>query len=563
LTHGCIAKKQMPSPHSLEKTFAEKVLLSFLALLLFFILFQLTLFPYGRDQSIYAVVARTMLQGGAPYKDAWDFKPPGIYFIYEFSRMLFGDSMQSARIVEALCFLSLAGAFSLLSKRHFSTWQAGILGAVLAAYSHVRLGFWDTGQPEAFGGVLLAWALVGATYFPQNDIYRTTLKQSASWFVSGMLFAGAALLKPFLGGGLMVSMVVVAWRVFVVSSPGRRLRAVAAVFFSFVIGALPTLLACFLYFVKKNALPDLYYTFFTFVPRYASIAFQARFIHQHTFLSSSPDFLELLVFTLFQWLPWFSFITCSGVIFMLLLPASHPRENEGCIHILGTVLPVAIGVAWQAKLFPYHFTALLPLVSLLAAWGFWKVWLQTRWKWLLLMGVILSVAWQVHTSVAIEQTRARLHAFFSNDPYARDKFMIIYDINGVANRKAAQWISARTPKNSSLYIWGFEPVIYDMAQRTPASRFIYNVPQRTAWDTADSRAALMKELSNRPPAAIIVVHKDRLDWVTGSTLDSAEELRRFPELAALLKDGYHYAISFEDLDIYMQNTLPPEESISR
>ena len=36
----------------------------------------------GRDQWIYRVVAAVMLEGGAPYRDALDFKPPGFFAVY-------------------------------------------------------------------------------------------------------------------------------------------------------------------------------------------------------------------------------------------------------------------------------------------------------------------------------------------------------------------------------------------------------------------------------------------------------------------------------------------------
>src|SRR5882724_9164740 len=51
---------------------------------------QISMFKYGRDQGIYATVAATMLRGGMPYRDAWDFKPPGIYVIYALARAVFG-----------------------------------------------------------------------------------------------------------------------------------------------------------------------------------------------------------------------------------------------------------------------------------------------------------------------------------------------------------------------------------------------------------------------------------------------------------------------------------------
>ncbi len=88
------------------------------------LLFQLYLMHYGRDQAIYSVVARTMLDGGAPYKDAWDFKPPGIFFVYALARSLFGGSVHSIRILEGLVLLSGIGAFAILSRRFLGDWMA-------------------------------------------------------------------------------------------------------------------------------------------------------------------------------------------------------------------------------------------------------------------------------------------------------------------------------------------------------------------------------------------------------------------------------------------------------
>jgi hypothetical protein len=117
---------------------------------------------------------------------------------------------------------------------------------------------------------------------------------------------------------------------------------------------------------------------------------------------------------------------------------------------------------------------------------------------------------------------------------------------------AAQWLSENTPKNLPVYIWGFEPVIYDLAHRYPASRYIYNVPQRTAWGMAVARKTLMQELALFLPSAIVVVHRDQIPRVTGNQLDSAEEMKGFPELTAFIGNSYEYKVSFEDLDIYVK-----------
>ena len=75
------------------------------------------MFRYGRDQGIYATVAETMLRGGMPYRDAWDFKPPGIFAVYALVRAIFGPAESSIRVFEVIGLISVAASFVLLSRR--------------------------------------------------------------------------------------------------------------------------------------------------------------------------------------------------------------------------------------------------------------------------------------------------------------------------------------------------------------------------------------------------------------------------------------------------------------
>ena len=169
------------------------------------LLVELSHFEYGLDQGIYGAVADVMHAGGAPYRDAWDFKPPGVFFVYSAARSLFGEGMRAVRVLEALGFASLVLAFAIFSRRFTGSYAPGALGGALAASGHVWLGFWHTGQPESFGAVLLAWALVLATTAPPAAGVRGASRRELAWAGAGALYALAALLKPPLGGGLLVS----------------------------------------------------------------------------------------------------------------------------------------------------------------------------------------------------------------------------------------------------------------------------------------------------------------------------------------------------------------------
>src|SRR5260221_12299291 len=63
---------------------------------------SILLFSFGRDQGIYAIVADVMLNGGMAYRDAWDFKPPGIFLTYALAQAVFGKSMLSIRLLEVI-----------------------------------------------------------------------------------------------------------------------------------------------------------------------------------------------------------------------------------------------------------------------------------------------------------------------------------------------------------------------------------------------------------------------------------------------------------------------------
>jgi len=212
-----------------------------------YLLANILMYRYGRDQGIYATVADTVLRGGMPYRDAWDFKPPGIYVIYAATRTLFGSGQWAIRVVEVLGLASVVAAFVVLARRFFSDGRIGILAGALAVLVHAELEFWHTAQPESFGGMLTAWALVLATFEPTANDAVARRKEFACWTIAGALYGFCFLLKPPLGGGIVVSAAFAAHRLRT-KLRGRpwsvRLRAVSAPFFCMAAGGAFVVAAC-------------------------------------------------------------------------------------------------------------------------------------------------------------------------------------------------------------------------------------------------------------------------------------------------------------------------------
>src|SRR5262249_20211441 len=131
------------------------------------------------------------------------------------------------------------------------------------------------------------------------------------------------------------------------------------------------------------------------------------------------------------------------------------------------------------------------------------------------------------------------------------KLYSVADVSYAADQSVASYLRERLEPRELVYIWGFEPMIYDMSGRAAASRYISNVPQRAAWYRDRARADLMADLARHPPRAVVVEHRDVFPAVTGETIDSADTLRTFPALSTWLAERYELATTIEDFDIYL------------
>jgi hypothetical protein len=507
-------------------------------------------FEYGRDQGIYAVVARAILEGGAPYQDAWDFKPPMIFFVYAAARWLFGPEMAAVRILEALGHASLVWAFMIFSRRHVGSVRPGIIGGLVAVSAHVQLEFWHTGQPESFGAIATAWALVCATYTPAHGSTRAAGRAWLAWFTAAALYTFAALCKPPLGGGFLVSLgFILSARYF----SRRQLRDLLPPVSAFLAGGLLVVGATWLFFVTRGAWQALESTLFVFVPEYTALSFDWGKLPRFFYRAVRASVVQ------------YSAYVPVGLGLLLVLPRLSDREHRGFAHVVMVCVFQALGVALQGKFFGYHFSATLPLLGLLAGWGLWKLWLRVRTRTALaaLTVAALLLLHDAHPGqlsrngmTFLDRSLHRLRLTEDSGTKAvRNRLHTVAGINIGANKVAAEWIQRKTRDTETVFIWGFEPGIYDMADRRPASRYIYNVPQRLDWPgRAEARRELVQELRASMPAVFVVERNDAAVVVTGNKRDSATELNSYPELKGFLKRYYRREVGIERFQL---NVLKP------
>ena len=535
-----------------------------------FMLLQIVWFGHGRDQGIYAMVARALLEGKAPYRDAWDFKPPGIFYVYAVARALFGSRQEGIRLLEALGLAATVLGMTRLAGRMWGEPKIGLLGGALTVLVHAQLDFWHTAQPESFGGMITVAALLlacrgepkldvslvdGSLPPRSGDDSRGDRARPLAWIGVGALFGLTGLLKPPLAGGGAVVAVALAWwrwqRARTQPLPRRLLQAAQPVGSIALGGALP-FAACLVWFAAKGALSDLWQVLFVFTPHYTKIGWEGTSV------------ASMMWWGFTEWLTAYSSLTAVG-LFLVLAFQPRPHERAGVLVLLGIIAVHLAGVVMQCKFFPYHYGATWPLTALVAALGFWRVWEHAArlgtpgvagFACALVAIAFMRSATKDVGDHFLDRCGMRLASMLDGgrDLAARDALASVADVNAAANRAVADQLRAQVPPERSVLVWGFEPVIYDLADRRPATRFLYDVPQRVAWAKQAMRRQMMDDLARDPPAAIVVEHRDVFPMVTGDFADSAASLREFGELSTLLEQRYRLHSSIEDFDLYLEAT---------
>ena len=97
--------------------------------------------PYGWDQGCFAYVADTILRGGMPYRDAWDFKGPLAYAPFVVLQAMFGAQMWAVRVFDLLV-LALAAQSCVVLLTRFTSRTTAWVTALFLVWSWASFGNW-------------------------------------------------------------------------------------------------------------------------------------------------------------------------------------------------------------------------------------------------------------------------------------------------------------------------------------------------------------------------------------------------------------------------------------
>lgn len=524
--------------------------------------------PAGADQALYAYVGTRILDGGLPYRDAWDQKPPAIHFIYA---ALYGLWPHESVVAAADLLAAAAGALLLLSigRSLFGSHAAGLTAAALFLLlgdptfnrlSGVRI----RSQCETFIALAIAAAILLAARQRRQDAaveHRHVASSPRAWLATlliGSLVGVAVALK-------YNAIVYAAPVLYVMFQDFDCVRCVVQRTALFAAGALAPIVFLFLIFAAGGALPDVYFATIRYNLEYSGETYTGP-LSFVTYLLTFPvqharvDALWMV-----------GGLGCAILICAWLLNRRRHTLLVPVIWVAAACLSIAIN---GSRGLPQYFVQAGPALALsagTAAAVLWpSTWFAPRLRPVARAVVILLVAygtWRVADFDKIPQNAMHDLAYMTGR-ISREAHLARYGgqpdakYSALAVHQLGAYLEARTRRSDPVYIFGFSPGAYLDAGRVSSSRFFWSRPVLVGFNEnvrGYGAAGVLEDLQRFPPKFVVLqIH----DWAA-PPYDSASFFKGNALLGAWLRANYQPVHLMEDYEIWRRrqanDSAPPAE----
>ena len=556
-------------------------------------------YPLGRDQGTYLTMGKSLLQGSVLYRDLWDNKPPGIFYLYGLIGKLFGIRMWSAAAVDLALLLLVSWCIFRFTERYLGS-AAAAVAVVVHAVWHVEAGYIFTAQPEfvQLPLIFLAYFLIadcgslqafftGRVRCFKNEDVGPTLGSALAGASPGPTVRGSSLthkcVKPADAGSLLffrylaagLSLGAAFWFKYnaVVFLPllfvpflnaealnsrpprlrfsltfGQIARRAAWIVAGFVI----VFVAVLGYFGLHGALRAFGEIQFQVLPRYAAMAAVRRRLPLGQWIAVRSEFF-LGTVTLFATL-------------VALLIAWWRRDLARTAPLFAGVALAYAATASQLSFHSYYFATCYPFFAMIWAYlalSLWEVsrasahvFGRRRWRlaqalvWVLFANILY---WPLPAEFSraqldyesLREWRANPEGFYTSHPWE-----IPFEHMG-GQFQVIHYLQAQAAPSDHVFLFGGHTLICYLSGRPCVTRFVSNLGLMSLWTPSTWRQEVVNKLHEEPPSWIVVARHDALPSITFVNLSSDEYIaERYPALASFIGERYRVAADFDAFTIY-------------
>lgn len=403
------------------------------------------------DEAIHASIARTLIDGGVLYRDAVDQRTPLTYGVMAAILAIAGETnLHAVHATLAMLVALTAWLLFLVARRLAGTaaaWWTGGLYVILAT------GMFYQGDANAF---VTEW-FVAAFTSGAAWLYWATPRIRETWRLTGvgLLFGLAWLSKQPGALDLLAPLLALSYLATREAPPAwRRLLRQSS---CLLLGFLAVVSVVVAYYALRGALADFVFYTWTYNLVYygPEVSWTNRLASAWTPFGLLGAFSPLL------------FTAAAAAAFSMLRhlvqrtpSAEELGANPARIYVVGWSLTSLIGVASGGRGFDHYSIQFLPPLCLGTAWFLGQLTVEAgagpaRVR-LLKRAIVLLLLLGLSGSLVAGAWEARRRTL-PVDP----------------SRRVAAFIAACSAPDERIFVWGYHPDIYLLANRRPASRYVY------------------------------------------------------------------------------------------
>lgn len=502
------------------------------------------LYPYGPDQALFAYMGEHIRHGARLYVDVWDVKPPGIFWLYALITALPGPEFKVLRAFDLLWTGATVAAVYALGTVYWSRIAGTVAAALYGATYITATGYWHTAQPDSFMILPMILALLA---------FEAGRRSGSGWSVaaSGVLFGLCVQFRPmivFVPGALVLVDLVMSWRAERADAVRRALLVMVG---GFAVEAV-TLLSLAL----QGALGEFLYAQLIFAGNYGRQGgpYSPDGLTPGSYLSGLRTGTMFIIFA--------RFLVAVPALFAAVAGGLIVRDRR-VIEVTAMAAAAWLGVAVQGKFFLYHWHGLMPFLALLTGWSAWFVWQKIRAagrpRWVAAFTVTAIGALLLLLTPSVTDRAENEWWWFLRylrEPASRAAFLDRFGLYGRgtfsfrASDEVAAYIRQRTNPDDTIFLWGYDPLLYVLSERDSASRFTSFLPLMTSWTPHEWHEEFVNDLERRKPSYILLQRNENARWITGNSIDPPDFVQLIPRFQQLLERDYQLERYIEDYTLF-------------
>jgi hypothetical protein len=482
---------------------------AFAAVTLLYVLIRVNLvdIPLDRDEGVFGYAGQVILDGGLPYRDVFDHKPPVVFYINAMALLLAPPTARGIHVfLHFYNFLTLITLY-FLARVYFRSSSAGLWTAfcyALISASPALQG--ATASTEMFMLLPLSLSLLFAVLAARGRGMPFALLSGAVGAVA--FWTRQTALFPAAFGALYLAL---GGRSSTDSDGGARTGRGIKALALWGAGALGVSLAIAGYFYLNGVFDEFVYWSFTHNILYGKMSVQVNKPHRLYVMTKGMlkgDFI----------------LVSAGMLFLLKNIVMGRRDNYFALGFFVFSLPSVV----LGKIFVHYFAQLAPAVALAAGGGAAAFVGGPSRK-----AARSALAFTFVALAALAPILAHSWYYFKDSPGEISRKM--YGLNPFPESAAvAEFIAGRTGPEDRVYILGSEPQILFYAGRKSPTPHIMAYPMlRNFPRHGEFQRNTLSDINRRPPEYILFVDvKKSLLW------DGKADIGIFDQLELIVNNGY-------------------------